>query len=220
MESVTLDDLVSQQIKDVIFLKEHGLKEELKPFIFPYLISKNESFNVGETHFPDIPIVNLNDFQMTYILNLNIRFNAITTWDFLTVYKMKQLGLEKEEAVRAAFYNLKKMKIIFSERQAAGITYYKLQFDNNFVNPSFCNSMLLLEDIWKKISIRLNLKEYYIFPLYQDCIFISEKMEFSKKDFTVRDFKEILKVKENYYTVPFTDRILFYIDKQESLITL
>lgn len=74
-----------------------------------------------------------------------------------------------------------------------------------------------MEDVWNRISLKLNLKEYYIFPVYRDYIFISEKNEFTKNIFTVKEFREILKAKENYYTVPFTDKIFSFADEKISL---
>ena len=130
---------------------------------------------------------------------------------------MGQLGIKNEEAFCCSLYNLQKQKIVFSKRKLAWITYYALQFDNHFVNPSLCSNMLLMEDVWNRISLKLNLKEYYIFPVYRDYIFISEKNEFTKNIFTVKEFREILKAKENYYTVPFTDKIFSFADEKISL---
>lgn len=63
MISETLDSLVSEQINDILFLKEHGLKDDLKPFIFPYLINENERLYVEEEQFPDIPVTNWNGLK-------------------------------------------------------------------------------------------------------------------------------------------------------------
>ena len=210
MISVNLDNLVTEQIKDVLFLKEHGTKTDLEPLIFPYLIADNEKLCVETEQFPDIPIITWNGFKMTYILNWNVRFTTITTWDPLTIYKMGELGIEAAEVFPIAYRNLQKMKIVFNERKVSNITYYAFQFDKHFVNPSFCNSMLLMNDIWKKTAAKFHFTDYYVFPVYRDYIFIADKNEIVKKGYSVQAFRDILKIKEDYYTIPFTDRIFEY----------
>lgn len=45
-------------------------------------------------------------------------------------------------------------------------------------------------------------------------MFTSENAEFAKNIFTVKEFREILKAKENYYTVPFTDKIFSFVNRR------
>ena len=70
--------------------------------------------------------------------------------------------------------------------------------------------MLLMNDIWKRAAAKFHFTDYCIFPIYRDYIFIADKNEIVKKGYSVQAFRDILKIKEDYYTIPFTDRIFEY----------
>lgn len=192
---------LSKEIEKVSELIENGTLSELKPFIVPYFFN-DFSYTV------DCPTKIWNSMRVAYIFNWNKKFSNMVSWDFVTNEKMQELGLDVDEIHQIAIENLNQMAVQYGNFILDDkIPYYILEFKERNVAPAFDSSTLLSNNILEKLSRKLNSDKLYIFPLYQDFLFILKEEDLN---ISVKEVSKMLQELDYPYMGSLTKRIFSY----------